>query len=103
IPLLEQFANTHLGHPLEKSALMLAGLAAADRHLTGAVKDWPKGLESLKAFIQQSRDYEGFEAEHPAIADRAGRIAKGAAEAAGKMFDRSLLKVSDDAVVLLTT
>lgn len=103
ITLLQQFANTHLGHPLEQPALMLAGLAAADRHLTGAVKDWPKGLEALKTFIHDCRDYEGFEAEHPGIAERASRIARGAAEAAGKTFDRSLLKVSDDAAALVTT
>ncbi|MFO1095746.1 MAG: PQQ-binding-like beta-propeller repeat protein [Planctomycetaceae bacterium] len=100
---LNQFANTHLGHPLEEQALMLAGLAGADRHLTGAVKDWPKGLEALKTFIHDSRDYEGFEGEHAGIADRASRIAKGAAADAGKNFDRSLLKISDEAVAMVGT
>ncbi|MEX0585571.1 MAG: hypothetical protein WD176_02935, partial [Pirellulales bacterium] len=100
---LQQFANTHLGHPLEQSALMLSGLAGADRHLTGAVKDWSKGLDALKTFIQDSRDYDEFEGQHAGIADRASRIARGAAEAAAKTFDRSLLKVSDDAVSLVST
>lgn len=103
ITLLQEFANTHLGHPLEQSALMLSGLATADRHLTGAVKDWPKGLDALKTFIQDCRDYEEFESEHPGIADRASRIARGAAQAAAKTYDRSLLKVSDDAVSLVNT
>lgn len=100
---LNQFANTHLGHPLEKTALMLAGLAGADRHLTGAVKEWPKGLDALKRFIEESRDYEGFEEQQPGIAERASRIARGAAESAAKSFDRSLLKTSDDAIALVTT
>lgn len=100
---LEEFANTHLGHPLEQTALMLAGLAGADRHLSGAVKDWPKGLAALKTFIQDSRDFDGFEDQHAGITDRASRIARGAAQAAAKTFDRSLLKVSDDAVSLVGT
>lgn len=103
IPLLNAFANAHLGDPLEHRALMLAGLAGADRHMTGAVKDWPKGLEALKAFIAASRDYKEFESEHAGIVDRAERIARGAAEAAGKSFDRSLLKVSEDALALVGT
>jgi len=103
IPLLNEFANTHLGHPLEQEALMLAGLAGADRHLSGAVKDWQKGFDSLKTFITDSRDYETFEQQHPGIAERASKIARGAAETAGKSFDRTLLKVSDDAVALVGT
>ncbi|MBL8848870.1 MAG: PQQ-binding-like beta-propeller repeat protein [Planctomycetaceae bacterium] len=100
---LTEFANKHHGDPLEETALMLAGLAGADRHLSGAVKDWPKGLEALKTFINDARDYDGFEEQHAGIAERATRIARGGAEAAGKTFDRSLLKVSDDAVTLVTT
>lgn len=100
---LELFANAHLGHALEQPARMLAGLARVDRHLSGAVKDWPQALDALKAFIKESRDYDAFEAQHPAIWDRARRIARGAAETAGKQFSRPLLQISDDAVLLVNT
>lgn len=100
---LEEFADTHLGHPLEQPARMMAGIAEVDRHLSGAIKDWPKGLEELKRFINDYRDYEGFELQHDLLWRRAGDISLGSAETAAKAFSRDLLQVSKDAEAILNT
>ncbi|MEW4530499.1 PQQ-binding-like beta-propeller repeat protein [Maioricimonas sp. JC845] len=99
----EDFIVAHKGDPLAEQAQRDLGLARIDRHLSGAVPDWKAALDALRAFLNERRDEPDFDADRDTIWRRAGDIALGAAESAGRNFDRSLLGISRDAETILRT
>lgn len=100
---LEKFASDHPDDLSADPARIMAGLARVDQEIESATPDYPSGLAQLKAFVTDRRDRPGFEEQHTAITDRAGRISTGGAELAGKIFDRSMLDISREARGLLQT
>lgn len=103
IAALDSFAVLHPEHPSAGAARVLAGLARVDAKIETATPDYPAGVEQLKAFITAQREAPGFADQYPAITQRAGKMALGAAEDAGKAFNRGLMAVSEEARTLLLT
>ena len=100
---LEKFATEHPDDLSAEPARIMAGLARVDQAIESATPDYPAALQQLKDFVTARRDKPGFEEQHTAITDRAGRISAGEAELAGKAFDRSMLDISREARGLLQT
>lgn len=103
IAALDSFADLHPEHPSAGGARALAGLARVDAKIETATPDYPAGVEQLKSFITAQRETSGFADQYPAITQRAGKMALGAAEESGKAFNRGLLAVSEEARTLLLT
>lgn len=100
---LEKFAADYPEDKSAEQARILAGLAKVDQEIESATPDYPQGVEQLRSFISTRRERPGFEDQHSAITDRAGRISSGSAELAGKIFDRAMLDVSKEARGMLLT
>ncbi|QDU38862.1 Outer membrane protein assembly factor BamB [Maioricimonas rarisocia] len=99
----EDFIVLHEGHPLAEQAQRELGLARVDQHVSGAVPDWKAALDALRAFLNDRRDEPDFDTDRDTIWRKAGDIALGSAESAGRTFDRKLLDISRDAGTILRT
>lgn len=101
---INQFSDFIVRHPntsLANQAQVLMDQAGIDRHIQGAAPKWPEGLEALRVFLNNHRDDEDFSILQPDVEKRAGDISLGAATSAGKVFDNTLLDVSDEAETIL--
>jgi outer membrane protein assembly factor BamB len=85
-----------------KPAMLHRGMAEVDK-LVVTAKDYPKGLEQLRLFVNEFQDYEEFEAQRPYVAERARIVALESAQLAGKEKAEDLLKTSDEARTVFTT
>ncbi len=106
IQAIKKFADFELIYPkhtLTPESKRLRGLAAVRQMTEGAVPKFPDGLEELRKFISDQRDLENFETLHPDIVEQAKLISIGAAKAAGKLFDPTLLDIAGEARTILTT
>jgi len=100
---LEKFATDYPEDKSAGQARILAGLARIDQEVESATPDYPSGLEQLRNFVTAGRERPGFEDQHTAVTDRAGRISTGAAELAGKIYDRAMIDISKEARGMLLT
>lgn len=102
-----EFQNFLLLHPrseFEDSAKEFIGKAKVRQLIESATPKFPEGLEMLRAFIKENSDREEeFEVLHPEIVGYATTISVGAAKAAGRQFDPSLLQVAKEARTILNT
>lgn len=103
ISAFDQFITLHPKHPLAQTARVERDKAKIDQQITSAAPNWEKGLEALREFINLHRDDEEFDALKEDVRNRAGEIALGSAQAAGRVFDRKLLQVSSEAKTVFTT
>ncbi|MCA9074788.1 MAG: PQQ-binding-like beta-propeller repeat protein [Planctomycetaceae bacterium] len=97
----EEFLIVHPRDPLADDAQVNLWVSRIDRQIGGASPNWAEGLKELEGFINARRDAEGFDEQQGMIRERAEQIAEGAAVAAGKVYDRSLLDVADSAQSIL--
>jgi outer membrane protein assembly factor BamB len=105
-PAIAQFAEfiaLHPKDPLTEEAQLNHDLALIDQQIRTATPNWNKGLDALRGFVGAWRDRDNFSERHEAVRVRAGDIALGAAQAAGKVFDRELLQTSGEAKTVFTT
>ncbi len=99
----DTFIALHPKDPLAQQAKVQRNLARIDQQIDSAVPNWGPGLEALREFLGAHRDDENFAELQEEVRRRAGKIALGAAESAGKTFDRDLLEVSKQANTIYTT
>ena len=102
IKAFDQFIALFPRDPLVDKAKVQLGISKIERHTSGATPDWAEGLKELNAFINARQDLPDFEDHRDGVRRRSEQISEGAAETAGKVFDRNLLIVSDEAKNLLT-
>ena len=102
IKAFEQFIALYPRDRLTDQAKIELGISKIESHISGATPDWAEGLTELNGFINDRRDLPDFEDHRDGIRRRSEQVAQGAAVTAGKVFDRSLLDVSDEARNLLT-
>lgn len=103
IAAFQDFIIIHPRDPLAEEAEQLLGLARVRQHIEGATPNFPEGLEQLRNFINEFRDRDDFEALHPEVMKHARTISLGAATAAGRQFNPTLLDISKEARTLLRT
>ena len=99
----DQFIVLHARHPLSQTAKVERDKAKIDQQIRSAAPNWEKGLEALRDFINLHRDDEDFDALKEEVRIRAGDIALGSAQAAGRVFDRKLLQISSEAKTIFST
>ncbi len=104
---INEFNNFIIVYPrqdITEEAKTLLGLAKIRQQIESATPNFEEGLAQLRAFIRENSDREdAFEALHPEIVTHAKKISVEAAQAAGKRFDPSLLKISREARTILST
>lgn len=99
----DQFIVLHPRHPLSDTAKVERDKAKIDQQIRSAAPNWEKGLEALRDFVTLHRDDEDFDTLKEEVRTRAGDVALGSAQAAGRVFDRKLLQVSSEAKTIFTT
>ena len=99
----DNFIALHPKDPLADQAKVQKNLARIDQQIDSAVPNWGPGLEALREFLGAHRDDENFAELQEEVRRRAGAIALGAAQTAGKTFDRELLEVSKQANTIYST
>ncbi len=98
---LEQFIVDHPKDDLGDQARIRLGKVRVDKSINGAAPEWSSGLDALNKMIADCREVKSFGEENAALADYARKIAVGALETAEKNRAPDLVKVSDEAVILL--
>ena len=98
---LEQFIIDHPKDKLADKARIKLGKLRIDAAIGSAVPDWAKGMDSLNKMLTECREVADFSDENGAIADYAKRIALGALDTSAKQKDPSLLKIADEASVVI--
>lgn len=98
---LEQFIVDHPKDDLGDQAKIRLGKVRVDKSINGAVPEWSAALDALNKMIADCREVKSFVEENPALADYARKIALGSLETAEKNRAPELIKVSDEAVILL--
>lgn len=102
IEALEKFAKDFPENEKVPEAEIKAGLAKIDQVST-ANSNFGEAIKRLRDFAGVQREKDGFDELKDALATRAGLIAKGAAELAGKQNNRELLASVDTARQMLVT
>ena len=99
---IEGFENFLAKYPKHKDlsnpARLEQGKCVILDHISGSKPDWERGQDALHNYTRTFRDTPGYAEQKDSLARYANKIAKGAAEDAGKPpFDRALLGTSDAA------
>jgi len=102
IALLENYLAEFSGHKMNDEAKISLSKAKVDKEIGGSSPEWTRGLQAVDAYVKFHRDDEDFSDQHATLRAYAESIALGAAEAAGKNTDRSLLETSNSATTILT-
>lgn len=98
-----KFITNHPDSPLVEEAGIKLGYARIDQLTSGAVPNFVDGMKELKNFVTEMRESPKFPEIQPEVQRRSGEIALGAANLAGKQFDRRLLDVVGEARASLVT
>ena len=98
---LDKFIERHGNDNYTERAVTMRAQARIDAAVVGTVPDWPKGVEAIKQYKDDCRDFPTYNEAYPTLASYSERIAKGSLETAARVFDRSLLDVSEEATLRL--
>lgn len=93
---LDEFIVRHGNDKYTEDAVLLRARIRIDAAVAGSVPDWPKGIEAVNQFRDDCRDYPKYTEQYPTLASYSERIATGSLVSAARVFDRKLLKVSED-------
>lgn len=94
---LDDFILRHGDDKYTEEAVLKRAQIRIDAAVTGSVPDWPKGVEAINLFRDDCRDFPTYPDQFPTLASYSEKVSKGALESAARIFDRKLLKVSEDA------
>lgn len=98
---LDKFIERHGNDNYTERAVTMRAQARIDAAVVGTVPDWPKGVEAIKQYKDDCRDFPTYNEAYPTLASYSERIAKGSLDTAARVFDRSLLDVSEEATLRL--
>ena len=98
---LEQMIVDHPKDEIGDQARIRLGKVRVDKSIKTAAPEWNAGLDALNKMIADCREVKSFAEENAALAEYAKTIAIGALDTAEKNRSPELIKVSDEAVILL--
>ncbi len=98
---LDQFIIDHPKGKFGDQARIKLGKLRIDAAIGGAVPDWRKGMDAITKMLTECREVPDFSDENAAIAEYAKKIALGSLETSASQKDRELIKIADEASVVL--
>ena len=94
ITAFEKFISVYPKHNLTNPAYLAKGRASVLKEVETASPNWVQGTESLKTFIKDNRDKDGFKDERDNIFEWGKKIALGAAKTAAAKTSDEILEAS---------
>lgn len=98
---LEQLIADHPKDEIGDQARIRLGTVRIDKAIKSATPEWTAGLDALNKMIADCREVKSFAEQNPTLAQYAQTIALGSLDAAEKNRSVDLIKISDEAVILL--
>lgn len=98
---LKEFLLKHGRDSYTEPAMFKLAKVRIDAQVGGSTPNWPEGLKALNQFIDDCRDFPKYPEQYPTLLDYSKQISLGALETATRTKDRNLLKVSEDAELMI--
>lgn len=101
ITTLDEFLLNHGRDKYTEPATLLLAKTRIDKEIGGSAPDWEKGLDAIRLYIDDCRDFDSYADQYPMLAEYSTKIALGSLETAAQIKNRKLLDISEEADLMI--